>query len=161
MKSLKTWQLVVGLVLVVGGSVLFVLAIAGVFNTPVAEIDAEYVCGESCDGEYMELLPSEYEGLIDEKKSFVVMVDQGGCVTADRLKGYMKDFAVSKGIKAYKMMFSDVRNTSLHDFVKYYPSAVVVSRGKVIAYLRADADEDSDMYNDFEAFSNWLKKYLK
>ena len=161
MKSLKVWQLSLGLLLVVGGTIAYVMAIAGVFNAPRAEISEEYLCGDTCDGEYMELGTDEYEKLINDQKSFVVMVDQGGCTTADRLKGYTKDFAASKGFKVYKMMFEDMKKTSMHDFVKYYPSVVVVSRGKVIGFLRADADEDSDMYNNYEDFSNWLAKYLK
>lgn len=161
MKSLKVWQLSLGLLLVVGGTIVYVMAIAGVFNAPRAEISEEYLCGGTCDGEYMELGTDEYEKLINDQKSFVVMVDQGGCTTADRLKGYTKDFAASKGFKVYKMMFEDMKKTSMHDFVKYYPSVVVVSRGKVIGFLRADTNEDSDMYNNYEAFSNWFQKYLK
>lgn len=161
MKSLKVWQLVVGLVLVVGGSVLFILAIAGVFNAPRAEIDAEYICGESCDGEYMEIDIDEYESLVADGKSFVVMIDQGGCTTADRLREFVQDFAVSKGFRVYKMMFGDMKRSSLYEFVKYYPSVAVISKGKVIGYLRADADEDSGAYNDYGAFSGWLQKYLR
>jgi hypothetical protein len=72
----------------------------------------------------------------------------------------MLNYGGATGVKAYRMMFSDVRNSSLHDYVKYYPSVVVVSRGKPIVWLRADADEDSDAYNDEEAFKKWLSKYL-
>ena len=160
MKNLKVWQLVVGLVLVIGGSVLFIIGVSGGFGVEKAELDAEYKCSD-CEFEYMELTPEEYEKLVADKKSFVVMVDQGGCTTADRLKGFLKDFAIDKGIKVYKVIFGDMKKTSLSDFVKYYPSVAVVSRGKVIGWLKADSDEDADAYNDYGAFESWVNRYLK
>lgn len=160
MKNLKVWQLVVGLLFVVLGSVMFILAVSGVFNSPKAEISAEYLCGEDCDGEYMELSSTEYDNLIDEKKSFIVLVDQDGCTTADRLEGFVRDFAISRGLKVFKMMYSDMRKTSLYDFVKYYPSVAVISNGKVIGYLRADEDEDAPAYNNYDDFLTWVQKYL-
>lgn len=158
--ELKTWQLVLLLLVVVGGTVLFLGAPSGWFGNGKVVLDAEYYCGENCDGEMMELSGAEYEDLVKEGKSFVVFVDQSGCTTADRLRGYVTDFAREAGVKVYRMMFSEARETSLHDYVKYYPSVVVVSRGKVVAWLRADSDEDADYYNDYEAFKGWAQRYL-
>ena len=161
MKSFKTWQLIVGLVLIVGGTVLFIMGVSGVFNTPKAVIDADYSCNDGCDWEFMELEPQNYENLIKEKKSFVVFVDQGGCTTADRVEEYITEFGKKNNFKVFKIMFEDMKETSLHDSVKYYPSVAVISKGKVIKWLRADEDEDSDMYNNYDAFEKWMQKYLK
>lgn len=165
----RSWgvgKLVILLATVVFLGVLFVGAASGWFDGgKKVVLDAEYVCGTECDGEFLEgesgtgLKAREYEELIAAKKSFILLVDQGGCTTAERLKGYMKDFAKEAGVKAYRMMFSEVKNSSLHEKVKYYPSAVVVSRGEVIGYLRADSDEDAKMYNDYEEFKGWLRGF--
>lgn len=162
MKKLKVWQLVVGLVLVVSGSVLFAIGVSGGFGSgeSKAVLDEEYIC-EGCEFSYMDLESEEYEELITNKKSFIVMIDQGGCSTANTLKGFVKDFATDKGIKVYKMMYGDMRKTSMYDFVKYYPSVAVVSDGKVIGWLKANSDEDSDAYNQYEAFETWVNQYLK
>ena len=158
--KLKTWQLVLLLLVVVGGTVLFVGATSGWFGGSKVVLDAEYYCGEDCDDEMMELSGAEYKDLVKEGKSFVVFIDQSGCTTADRLRGYVADFAREAGIKVYRMMFSEARDTSLHDYVKYYPSVAVVSHGKVVTWLRADSDEDADYYNDYEAFVTWARRYL-
>lgn len=161
----RSWgvgALIIALIAVVFGSVLFVGAASGWFDEKVV-LDAEYVCGEECDGEFLEgesgagLTVREYEELIGAKKSFVLLVDQGGCTTAERLKGYMRDFMKEAGVKVYRMMFSEVKNSSLSEKVKYYPSAVVVSRGEVIGFLRADSDEDAKMYNDYAEFKGWMR----
>ena len=161
MKNLKVWQLVLLLVIVIGGSVLFVGLSSGWFSSVNVKLSPEYLCGENCDGEFLDLTPEEYEKLVAEKKSFMVFVDQGGCTTADRLRGFVKDYASSSGIRVYRIDFSDMKETSLHESVKYYPSVALVSSGKVVGFLRADSDEDSDAYNKYEAFLDWMGKYVK
>ena len=158
-KQLSVLGLIVGLVVVMMGSLLFVGATAGWFDEAKVAVSSEYLCGEGCD-EFMELDASGYEELLKGRKSFVVLVDQSGCTTADRLREYVKRWAAEAGVKVYKMMFAEVKESSLHEYVKYYPSVVVVDEGRVRAYLKADADEDADMYNDYEAFSGWMGRFL-
>ena len=156
-KNRKILPLVMALIVVVLGSILFVGAASGWFDSHKVKLDAEYYA----DGaEFMELTAGEYEGLIEAKKSFVVMVDQSGCTTADRLREYVTRYMTETGILVYRMMFAEVKESSLHEKVKYYPSVAVVSKGKVVAYLRADEDADADKYNDYDAFKAWIGKYL-
>lgn len=151
-------RLVVALLVVVVGGVLFVGATSGWFSEPKVVLDEEYY-GEGAN--FTELSSGEYEGLINNGRSFVIFVDQNGCTTAERLKGYMTDYMTESGILAYKMMFSEAKESSLHNEIKYYPSVVIVSKGKVVAWLKADSDEDAPMYNSYEDFDKWMKKYLK
>ena len=77
----------------------------------------------------------------------MVFVDQGGCKTADNLRGFVLDYAKEKGLKVYRLFFGDMKETSMHDKVKYYPSVVMVSKGRIVGFLRADSDEDAVVYN--------------
>ena len=156
-KQMKALTLVVLLVVVLIGSLLFVGAVSGWFDDPKMVLDAEYYSGES---EIMELSASKYDELVGKKKSFVVFVNQTGCTTADKLRGFVTEWAKEVGVKVYEMMFSEVKECSLHDNVKHYPSVVVVSKGKPVGYLRTDSDEDADAYNEYEAFKVWIGKYL-
>ena len=133
-------------------------AVSGWFDDSKVVLDEEYPCEEKC--EMMELTVDTYEELIKKKGSFVIFVDQDGCVTADKLRGFVQNWSNDNGVKVYRMMFSDVRDASLHNYVKYYPSVVVVSKGMPVAWLRADADEDSDAYNFENAFVEWIRKYF-
>lgn len=152
--------LVVALVVLLIGGVLFVGAVSGWFDDPKVTLDAEYYCEVDC-GEFMEIDATSYDGLIAEKKSFVVFVDQGGCTTADRLRGFVTEYAKETGIRVYRMMFEEVKKTSLYESVKYYPSVAVVAKGKVVSWLRADSDEDAGAYNDYEEFKEWLNGRLE
>ena len=156
-KQVGALGLVIALVVVLIGGVLFVGAVSGWFDDPKVTLDAEYY-GEGA--EFMELTASEYEGLVEAKKSFVVMVDQNGCTTADRLREYATRYMSETGILVYRMMFAEVKESSLHEFVKYYPSMVIIDKGAVRGYLRADSDEDAEMYNDYDIFREWIGEYL-
>lgn len=157
-RELKIWQLIVLLLVVVFSTVFFVGLSAGWFFNQKAKIDAEYSCNGDCD--YMELSASSYEKLIEDKKSFVVFIDQGGCTTADRLRGFVADYMQKFGVKVYRMMFETMKETSLHNFVKYYPSVAVISKGRVVGFLRADADDDANAYNNYDVFLDWMNRYI-
>ena len=149
--------LVLTLVVVVAGGVLFVGAVNGWFGGQKVILDAEYYNTQSG---FTDLTAQEYEALVGAKKSFVVFVDQGGCATADRLREYVGRYMEEAGVSVYRMMFAEVKESSLHEFVKYYPSVVIVSRGQVVAYLRADSDDDAKVYNNYEDLEGWMKRFL-
>ena len=157
-KQVGVLGLIVALVVALIGGVLFVGAASGWFDDPKVELDTEYY---SEGAEFMELTAGEYEGLVGAKKSFVVMVDQNGCTTADRLREYVAQYMTETGILAYRMMFSELKESSLHKFVKYYPSMVIIDKGVVRGYLSADSNEDAEAYNDYDMFKEWMGKYLQ
>ena len=156
-KQMGVLGLVVALIVVLMGGLLFVGAVSGWFDDPKIVLDAEYYTSEP---ELKDLSVDKYEELINSKKSFLVFVDQGSCVTADRLRGYTKDYLEAHGVSAYRMMFSEMKESSLHNFVKYYPSVVIIDKGVVKTFLRADSDADSGMYNDYNMFEEWMGRYL-
>lgn len=154
--------------LIVGLSIAFIVVILiggillaglhnGWFDDPKIVLSSEYY---SESPKMIDLDAAGFEKLISEKKSFVIFVDQKGCTTADRLREYIKKYISEKKIDAYKMMFPEVKESSLHEYVKYYPSVVVVGNGKIRTYLRADSDDDVDEYNDYEVFKNWLEQTI-
>lgn len=156
-KQMKVLGLIIALVVVLFGGLLFMAAVSGWFDNTRVTLDEEYY-GDAT--EYMELSAGEYEDLIENKKSFAVLVDKGGCTTADRLREYGLEYAKEKGILVYRVMFDEMKETSMYDTVRYYPSLVIISKGKIAGYLRADADEDAPAYNDYADFKAWVDKFL-
>ena len=156
-KQREVLGLIILLVVVLIGSIVFVGAVGGWFDDEKVVLNNEYV-GDFID--FKNITTKEYEGLIGKKDSFVLLVDQSGCNSADKLREFMKNFATEKKIKVLRIMFSDMKETSLHDYVKYYPSVVMISKGKPVVYLRADSDEDAEKYNNYEVFKTWIEKYI-
>lgn len=184
-KVWPVWALVLALVIVIGGGILFVGAVSGWFSGKVT-LDAEYYVtdGESnnggnngeteksgtgnsetvalTDGDFIELLNSErYHELTEQDKSFAVFIDQDGCTTADRIRQFATYYSEETGVKMYRMMFSDLKETGLKGQVKYYPSLVVVSKGTPVKWLDANSDADADAYNDYDAFDVWMNSIIK
>ena len=126
------------------------------YKVPYHEIDFSALTPVPANG-IVKISAKAYDEMIKEKQSFLVFVDQSGCTTATKMKEFIKDYSETTGVAFYRIMFDDVKNTTLHDYVKYYPSVAVVKNGEVTAWLKADSDEDADEYNSYEAFSNWLK----
>lgn len=160
----KIWFLVMVLVFVVIFNVTLVGAINGWFGTGKVTIDKEYTCqcGDNCicSLDYDLLTVEEYEKMAEAGKSFVVFIDQGGCATADDLEGYADEYAGKHGIKIFRMVYEDVKESSLGDSVKYYPSVAIVSRGQPFVWLRADSDEDAPAYNSYEEFEKWMDSWV-
>lgn len=152
--------LIILLIVVVVSGVLFVGATSGWFDNTDTRVvlDEEYHPGKA---DFLSLGANEYEELLGAQKSFIIFVDQEGCTTADRLNEYITKYIEERGIIVYRMMFSDVKESSLHDQVKYYPSMVIVSKGKPVAWLKADSDDDAEFYNNYEKFEEWLNERLK
>ena len=158
--TMRMWQLVLMLVIVIGGALLLVGAASGWFDNEKVFIDIENRCDKECENYVLDLDDEEYKKLIENQKSAVILVDQQGCTTADRLEEYLLAFAKEKGFRFYRMMFSDVKETSLHDSVKYYPSVVIISKGRILNFLRADNDDDTLKFNDYDAFQKWIQMFF-
>lgn len=63
-------------------------------------------------------------------------------------------------IRFLSIPFENFKNTSFYNKVKYAPSIIIVKKGKVIAYLDANSDDDLRKYQDVDKFSEWIKKYI-
>ena len=170
-KSKIIW-LLVGLVAVIGMTALFIWGlssgggdgggqpyIGGESGTVV--LDTDFDCGEKCEGNFINVDSIGYENLILNQKSFIVIVDQTACVTGDRLRGFIDDYVGDSGLKVYRIMFEDMKQTSLYDKITYYPSVAIISEGKMVAWLDAESNEDKPMYDEYESFVAWLNKYIK
>ena len=149
--------LIIALVIVLVGGLLFVGAVSGWFDGPKLALSEDYL---NYSGDLVDISAEDYDNLVNGRESFIVFVDQGGCTTADRLRGYVKDWAAETGIKIYRIMFPEMKETSLHEHIKYYPSVAMIMDGRVIGFLRADKDEDAKMYNDYGAFKQWMENYF-
>ena len=58
------------------------------------------------------------------------------------------------------MPFDEFKDTYLYDTVKYAPSVIIVHKGKVVAYLDAENDDDLKKYQDTLEFKDWLSNYI-
>ena len=125
-------------------------------NNAPFRLDDEYYAAS----EYIDINKDEYEQLISNKKTFIVMIDKPGCITTPAMRENMANFPDDMQFKYYRIIWDDVKESSLHEYVKFTPSVAIIRKGEVKAWLQADRDEDTKYFNDGEALKEWIKKYI-
>lgn len=145
----------------IGGSIGLVILFAAAFTVAVIIPHDSRVRLESYGkSESVSLDDKEYERMIADKRSFLVMVSQPGCVRTYDMSTWFLEYPEDMQFKYYSMSWAHAKETSLHDYVKYAPSLAVIRDGEVIAWLDADSEEDSKYFGDPEGLKTWLKKYI-
>lgn len=111
-------------------------------------------------GEKIEINISELEELISDKESFVVFVFQTMCLASSNFEVVINDFLEEYPITIYEINYSELKESDLGDFLEHYPSFVIYKNGKMVDFLDANADEDTDYYKTKEGFKNWFTQYV-
>ena len=131
------------------------LAILNSDNQQFRLDDEYYAASESID-----IDKEAYEKLVSEKKSFVVLIDKPGCTTTAKMRENMANFPSDTQFKYYRMMWNEVRQSSLHEKVKFTPSVAIIKSGEVYKWLQADKDEDTEYFNSGDALRDWIREYV-
>lgn len=141
------------------GVVCFLVGLVGLI---VSSLTARFSLDEEeySSSEFVDIDASSYASLVENKKNFLLLVDQSGCITAEGLKNITSDLMKENGFRVHRIMYGEMRETSLYGEVKYYPSFVIFREGQPIAWLKADADEDTIRYKDKNALLSWLETYI-
>ena len=110
--------------------------------------------------DFIEIKTSDLEKLIDDKESFALFVYQPACVTSANFEQILKDFSNSNNIEIYKIAFSDIKDTSLSKYIKYYPSFAIFNKGNMVSYLDANSDNDLKYYESKDEFQKWFTSFV-
>lgn len=135
--------------------ILVIIFLTGCNNKQVPLEDKYYH-----NSEIIEIDKDGYSNLIKDKENFVMFIYQPMCITSNNFEKILNDFSNEYQITIYKMPYSLVKDTSLYDTIKYYPSFVIFKNGKVIHYLDANSNEDIKYYQDINEFVKWFSEYV-
>lgn len=155
MKKTTKIALISGIALAAFFAIAFVLVMLLQTNKRF-RLDSEYYA----KSESMYIEKDEYEQLIRDKKSFVIMIDKPGCVKTSEMSVSLSGFPDDMQFKYYHIYWDEAKETSLHEKVKYTPSVALVHDGEIVDWLDADAEEDEPLYNDPEALQDWIREYI-
>lgn len=140
------------LVITIVAAIIFAAGALTIFwanNLPVT-LDQQYYDNV----EIIDINKDEYNELIADKKSFLIMIDNAGCTTTEKMREMMK--SLPQQVTYYRILWPEAKETNLKDYVKYFPSLAVVEKGTVKYYLRADSDDDAKYYNNAADLKSWL-----
>lgn len=103
---------------------------------------------------------NDIEKLIQDKSSFVVFTYLPYCTLKVPCDIIFEQFLTNHKMSFYSIPYDEFSNVELFKEIKYAPSVVLVKKGKVIAYLDANKDEDLNKYQDVEDFDKWITSYI-
>ena len=151
----KKWLIisVVALILVVAAIVVFLIFQN---QSKIFSLESKYYN----TGEKIEINISELEELINDKESFVVFVSQDMCLASSNFEVVINDFLEEYPITIYEINYSELKESDLGDFLEHYPSFVIYKNGKMVDFLDANADEDTDYYKTTDGLESWLTTYI-
>ena len=151
----KKWLIIsiVALIIVVAAIVVFLIFQN---QSKIFSLESKYYN----TGEKIEINISELEELISDKESFVVFVSQDMCLASSNFEVVINDFLEEYPITIYEINYSELKESDLGDFLEHYPSFVIYKNGKMVDFLDANADEDTDYYKTKEGFKNWFTQYV-
>ena len=110
---------------------------------------------------FNEIESDELKVLIETKESFAIFIHQPLCSASYEFNKILVKFAEENKISFYKISFDEMKKTSMHDDVKYYPSFAIYKEGELIDFLDAESDEDLNRYKDKEEFEKWFNSYIQ
>ncbi len=108
----------------------------------------------------IEIDNAKLKTLEENKTSFVVFVYLPYCNTSYDFNNNILEFLDTYKMGFYKVLFSNIKDTSIASYVKYCPSVVIYHNGKIVAYLDAGSDKDTTYYESAESFKKWFAKYV-
>ena len=104
---------------------------------------------------------SNINKLIKDKESFVLFIYQPLCTTSYSLSGILDTYSKETGLSYYTIQYSKIKGTETFDYIKYYPSFVIFKKGKMVDFLDAESDDDTEKFKESKAFADWLESYIK
>lgn len=151
----KKWLIisVVALILVVAAIVVFLILQN---RDKTFSLESKYYN----TGEKIVINTPELEELINYKESFVVFVSQTMCLASSSFEVVINDFLEEYPITIYEINYSELKKSDLGNFLEHYPSFVIYENGKVVDFLDANADEDTDYYKTADGLESWLTTYV-
>ena len=109
---------------------------------------------------YEEINVSKFNNLINNKKSFIVFTYASFCPFSAPSDKVFKSVFEKNNMKLYAIGYDKLNGNDITNKVSYAPSVMIFKKGKLVAYLDAEKDEDYNRYQNKKEFRNWLSKYV-
>lgn len=95
-----------------------------------------------------------------EHDSYIMYTYGDFCAFSTPCEDIFKSFMDQYNISFIKMHYDNFKNTKYYKSVLYPPSVLIIKKGKLIAFLNAEDDNDINKYQDPLEFKNWVDKYV-
>lgn len=109
-------------------------------------------------GEFILVSGDELEEL--ENDNYILFTYNNYCSMEIPCEDIFSEFMEKYKIDFLSIPFVSFKETTFYKEVRYAPSVIVVKRGKIVAYLDANLDDDLKRYQDVLEFEKWISNYI-
>ncbi len=110
------------------------------------------------EGSFIKITKSQLKELSNE--NYILYIYNSYCKFPIPCDHIFEEFMKSYHIRFLSLPFTDFRETSFYPKVKYAPSIIVMKQGKIMAYLDANSDKDTEKYQNVDKLKEWLEQYI-
>ena len=112
------------------------------------------------DGRTVEVSAEEFEALVSEKQSFLLMAHMAYCPAEMPLTDTTELFVKDKKIRIYVISADEFKKSSLVGKIKYLPTMAVFHKGELVDFLDAESDEDLPYYQSVGGLESWVEQHV-
>lgn len=94
------------------------------------------------------------------KENYLLFTYNNYCTFPISCESIFEKFMNEENIAFQSIPIEEFKKTSFYQEVKYAPSVMVISRGRIISYLDANSDLDLVKYQDVDEFRKWIGEYI-
>ena len=99
-------------------------------------------------------------GDIKDNETFILYTYNNFCALPVHCEEIFKEVFEKYKIDALSIPFEEFKKTIYYEKVKYAPSIIIISNGKIVAFLDANSNEDLEKYQDVSKFEEWLNNNI-
>ena len=108
---------------------------------------------------YLKLIIEKVRWLDNE--NYILYTYNNYCAFSIPCEDVFKEFMNKYKIDLLSISFEEFKNTKYYKKIKYAPSIIIISKGKILAYLDPNSDDDLDKYQDANKLEEWIKEYIE
>ena len=112
------------------------------------------------EGNYIEINNEQMEELKEKKESYLLFTYNSYCSFKIPCDNVFENVMKKYKIDMYSIPFELAKETYIKNTIKYAPSVLIINKGKIMAYLDSEKDEDINKFQDEKEFESWLDKYI-
>lgn len=110
-------------------------------------------------GEFINVNSEEVSKL--DSENYILYSYNNYCAFSVPCEDIFKEFMNKYKIDFLSIKFEEFKKTKYYKKIKYAPSIIIISKGKIIAYLDPNSNDDSDKYQDVTKLEEWIKGYVE
>ncbi len=110
--------------------------------------------------EKIKITTKEFKQLKTDNESFIIFINNSSCTATQKFCEILDEVLNTYNLTIYEISFSDIKETTLSNYVKYTPSIAIYKKGKYKSSLDASKEKHYIYYDTVDGLKSYITKYV-